>query len=642
MSNSSDPLPLVFINTQSTSTQDLAQARSTIRKYAGKHIWNNRRQRSDKSSNRPALSVRTRQGSERSASSTSDTSLDARSDTSPSTTTESTPPNEAPHEDAKSWRLAINQNETGGQIDLWENDWQQFENDLVLPHEEYDRSHSFGPQASGACAIQVYQGEASEPRLMTARETQFHEQRQEETLSQGQYEHRTLTSASSSRQSQAFSAVRSMSPPGDIRNFRKTPRMKVAPASTDMTVEISQVLPVALSPGLHGHQATFTQQWTQAAMSDPLLFNSMMYSSSLANYRRLRQTDVGAARRYLEALWYHEAEALAWLRQTMVDTAKAFNDTTLLSIICIAFSGTEASPLTRTPPFKPPLRDLQYLNTLGSSSCRDVHMQGVVELVKLRGGIGQIAVPGLREMVSLIDVLVASRKLSAPVFPFVSILGGDLSPVWRPVVCDAATESSPFFGVFCAARLNSEIMEVFHEMHDYESMARGFMTKVPDGYSAEAVADKRNLVQYRLLSLPPAEKMASVFRKNHPNYEPCRVAMLVYSLGVIYPLAPGMAPFERLAQDLRSSLIVVGLGATNWTSCNWLLLWILTVGGIASAHLELRAWFVAGLGRVAARKGLSTWAEVKEQLVRILWLDEACDDAGLELWKECEKIRDQD
>lgn len=211
-------------------------------------------------------------------------------------------------------------------------------------------------------------------------------------------------------------------------------------------------------------------------------------------------------------------------------------------------------------------------------------------------------------------------------------------PEWQNVSCTLETERSPFLGVFCAARLSSEIMEVFHEMHRYQKMIQAFqISEVPDLVSA---ANKRNLIQHRLLSLPPMEDMALVFRENHPNYEPCRLAMLIYSFGMIFPIAKTVE-HENLTRDLREALSLSGLSAQTWYNCNWLLLWILTVGAITAGCVAERKWFVGQVGRVASRKGLSTYPEVREQLTRILWVSEGCDEAGESVWQEVEALRDE-
>jgi len=67
------------------------------------------------------------------------------------------------------------------------------------------------------------------------------------------------------------------------------------------------------------------------------------------------------------------------------------------------------------------------------------------------------------------------------------------------------------------------------------------------------------------------------------------------------------------------------------------LIWVLTLGGIATTGLPNRTGFVAALGHVTAYSGLSRWRDLKPVLDRILWLDSACEFGGQQLWEEVGK-----
>jgi hypothetical protein len=55
--------------------------------------------------------------------------------------------------------------------------------------------------------------------------------------------------------------------------------------------------------------------------------------------------------------------------------------------------------MTRSP-FQPPLRSLQWRDIYGSQPSNPVHMAGLAELVKLRGGLENIRLPGLASALS--------------------------------------------------------------------------------------------------------------------------------------------------------------------------------------------------------------------------------------------------
>jgi hypothetical protein len=152
------------------------------------------------------------------------------------------------------------------------------------------------------------------------------------------------------------------------------------------------------------------------------------------------------------------------------------------------------------------------------------------------------------------------------------------------------------------------------------------------------LSNQRNFVQYRLLSLPPAGKLDQDFRKRHPVYEICRLAGLIFGVGVIFPLPAQTAPLPTLLKLLQAELQESRLESDWWLPDSvGVLIWVLTLGGIAATGLPNRTWFVAALGRVTARSGLARWRDLKPVLDQILWLDSACDFGGQQLWEEVER-----
>jgi hypothetical protein len=191
------------------------------------------------------------------------------------------------------------------------------------------------------------------------------------------------------------------------------------------------------------------------------------------------------------------------------------------------------------------------------------------------------------------------------------------------------------FMLLCKIGFTAELAEVYQAMKAYISIVKRYLdvsTPEPDMCK---ISIQRNLVQYRLLSLPPAGPFDRNFRQRYPIYEGCRLAGLIFGVGVIFPLPAQTAPFQTLISCLQTELRESDLELT-WYSRNAVavLLWVLTISGIAATGLPERKWFVAMLGRVTARSSLSTWEDLKQVLELMPWLDSACDIAGQQLWDE--------
>lgn len=150
------------------------------------------------------------------------------------------------------------------------------------------------------------------------------------------------------------------------------------------------------------------------------------------------------------------------------------------------------------------------------------------------------------------------------------------------------------------------------------------------------LSDRRNLIQHRLMSLRPASRRDGVCVN---LAEACRLSTIILSVGVIFPLSGNEAPFSTLANMLRAELESCGaLAMLSELQYTTILIWILTLGGIAATQTPLRVWFVDKLGTIPTTSP-TRWMEVKTRLHTMLWLSGACDYAGERLWKEVEMLK---
>jgi hypothetical protein len=110
-------------------------------------------------------------------------------------------------------------------------------------------------------------------------------------------------------------------------------------------------------------------------------------------------------------------------------------------------------------------------------------------------------------------------------------------------------------------------------------------------------------------------------------------------VGVIFPVPGRTSPYEVLVKCLQDEL-----QATNCESAfcsrdtNGVPLWVLTLGSIAATSMSDQTWFVATLGRFAARSALSKWQHVERLLEPMPWLDNACRSARQKLRDEIDHL----
>ena len=152
-----------------------------------------------------------------------------------------------------------------------------------------------------------------------------------------------------------------------------------------------------------------------------------------------------------------------------------------------------------------------------------------------------------------------------------------------------------------------------------------------DGPSAPIMPDlvvARNTTQHRLLSLP--EYPLQPPSQANYMYEVCRIAALIYSNIVIFPLPPAAGVHTNLVFRLKKLLTLV------IPSCPaaylHIILWAITLGGISTGSSSDRVWFLCRFAQVSTKLGLYTWSRIQECLSSLLWLEFVCEKEGRQLW----------
>jgi hypothetical protein len=109
------------------------------------------------------------------------------------------------------------------------------------------------------------------------------------------------------------------------------------------------------------------------------------------------------------------------------------------------------------------------------------------------------------------------------------------------------------------------------------------------------ICDLRNLLQYHILSLPPPSDLDAPFCQAHAAYQACRLAALIYGVGVVFPLPAHTAPLSRLARLLSAELVLVSWDFESASVAD-MYMWIVSMGGIAATDQpDLRPSVVSAL-----------------------------------------------
>jgi hypothetical protein len=136
-------------------------------------------------------------------------------------------------------------------------------------------------------------------------------------------------------------------------------------------------------------------------------------------------------------------------------------------------------------------------------------------------------------------------------------------------------------------------------------------------------------VLHRLLSLPP---LASVDNQSAILSECVRYGASIYMFVVHGPT------YYSHAMILSSLLVQLKHHLEPLISSHdfqdSLLLWLLSVGMVASIGTSLSEWFQGQAEAVSAVFGIRSWEDVEVQLKKVLWLEAKCQVLFQQIWEQ--------
>ena len=236
--------------------------------------------------------------------------------------------------------------------------------------------------------------------------------------------------------------------------------------------------------------------------------------------------------------------------------------------------------------------------------------------------------------------MVATRTLTIPSFPFVSALSCEtlLSDPLLAVKRASIELGSGFLNLarLSAGRNMEELCSVIFSLCDYTASIADYCNGRLPSQVMLLLADERNRVQHRLMSLPTLAAIRTAGGREASIYEAIRLATIVYSLLVTFPIPAISSPFAELSRRVKAQ--IPSLDFQYLQDEPGILLWILVMAAIASINFDERRWYLKYLKQVSDRLGFSTWNELREQLRKFLWYGTTNDSDGELLWKESHAV----
>ncbi|KAI9717674.1 MAG: hypothetical protein M1812_004619 [Candelaria pacifica] len=338
--------------------------------------------------------------------------------------------------------------------------------------------------------------------------------------------------------------------------------------------------------------------WLQAVSADDTLLYVTMYASAV-------HVDImGGPTQSAEQLQLG-GEAIHRINRNIRNPATALTDATIGSILFMA----------------------GFENIRGSMGTLAAHMNGVEQMVKLRGGIESMPDDSmLKSALQFDDRLVSAVCYTKPRFSTVQEppahnaqlhLRNSFRYGW-PIFNQSWLEGN------CLANrgFNTSIRDILYDISDLTAILEQTHNILPsaDPHISSLLA-KRTSIENRLLSLPPASDPFNNPRYNDHIYESCRLSSLIYLRATNY-----LVPFhdrsnQSLMRKLRSALQKSDLDSC-WHNLPGALMWPLLVGAAAALRASReRSFFMAHLVRVALCIGPFVWLDMQHSIMKFLWIE---------------------
>ncbi|KAK2025701.1 hypothetical protein LX32DRAFT_665795 [Colletotrichum zoysiae] len=341
-------------------------------------------------------------------------------------------------------------------------------------------------------------------------------------------------------------------------------------------------------------------------MSDPLAFHAVVAGG--ASHLRFLNNSIEDNRLLLKV----QSQIARTVRQQLSTGITTISDTVLFSIMIMS---VDQSPylLSLAPgdryvgDFDSPVKPFGGLFWQGLIDFVPTHTSMWVHLLNARDPSSD-TLPGLIDWLQVSDLLRASALLRKPDM--------EIQETYR-LQADKAAAIRPHASEADVFPVDPHFKDIILDMKECCRLI-GTLSGREDPLSPEAseFVQYRNLILYRLLSLPPGVS------------DICRLTALVFNYGVLYPF-----PDPRIQWNLIGQLGAVLFDPQHTTNEDaGLLLWAAVIGGIAAAGTMAYDSFAESVNTFAGLLRLEDWSQIAAHLESFIWLERACGVGGRNLW----------
>ncbi|OAP62671.1 hypothetical protein AYL99_01898 [Fonsecaea erecta] len=382
------------------------------------------------------------------------------------------------------------------------------------------------------------------------------------------------------------------------------------------------------------------RQWRLAAQECPAVHH--VHLASVADFGKAMYDAAGYGAMFDRLRLFHHTKALRLVRQVIqnMDPNGIPTDSLVMAVYNLSYQGLDwdkrVFPECHPPP---PTLNARFLARYGRKIPHAEHMRAMNLLIQAKGGLEEVKLIGIAEMIWLWSLNNCTTLIQQPSFPLLKSYEDLLTDYTENV------KKSPGNGTF--GRLGTGFLllparDAIGRLREYLLCTAAVtveLSHLEPGY--EKTREWRRLLavaranHHQILALPteiPLSEAGS--EEERLIFAITRLGALLYNDMVVYPQIDSSEIKPRLARTLRHALtekflkFTPGGGREEYRP---LVLWTLLLGCIGATFTPDRPWFVAQLHERSAQLGLVKFADFKAVMACYLWF-ENMDEPARKAW----------
>ncbi|KAH8658338.1 hypothetical protein BX600DRAFT_469002 [Xylariales sp. PMI_506] len=350
----------------------------------------------------------------------------------------------------------------------------------------------------------------------------------------------------------------------------------------------------------------------RSALNDPTMFNTFIGFLSDARWRMFHDK--------------HDRQLHFESNVTLFKTLRAALDSGFVSDGLMTFFTSLDVDKTILPVPRPrglfdsPILTVGSLHSIGCNDGYDYLIESLERILRQRGGILSIKMPGVAESLQMSLLVWDSHRLRKPSISLCRtsrlILAGMESS--RPSIVEAEAFGSADVAlkeIILDLRQCCQLMNIYCDHRDMGT---------PMPFEVGLLGQCRDVIQYRLLQ----------FDNSLPSSTISRLGAMIFSYGVTYPF-PDPNPIRTLSKHLMWALREPACLENQTPE---LVLWAATMAAMAvSGNTETAheaEWFLYRIAELADQLNIRTWPAFKTLMESFIWHNRACDEGGRLIWSQ--------